>query len=117
MLEESGKWIVGVIMGWDSSQLSGVDMESEDIGVLLVFCELNALVFDTISATERMNDLGVAGFRPVGAVVRDRDGFLLCGRAGISERFQKQLLAEAERMLVEAGVTAGTLCLREGDVH
>jgi hypothetical protein len=109
MLRANGKWVVGLIMGFDPGPLPDSSLQFENLGLILVFCRIDAYVEGTIPTTTQISDLQMAGFEPVGAVVRDAGEVLLCGRTTNSVRVQTQLVVDAPRIFVEAGVKLDTM--------
>src|SRR3954447_18804274 len=98
MLNANGKWVLGLIMGFDPGPLPDARMEMENLGLILVFCRIDAFVTGIIPTTAQISDLKMAGFEAVGAVVRDAGDVLLCGRTTNSMRVQTQLVIDAPRI-------------------
>jgi len=107
MEEEIGKWVSGVIMALDTELLTGHEVEGTHGEVKFNYCAIGALASSTIPTTQRMTELQMAGFAAVGAVLKDGDNLLLCGREGNSERIQRQLKIASPRILAEALVAVG----------
>jgi hypothetical protein len=102
MAKASRTWVEGLVLGFDPGRLP--DSKFEYIGILLVFCKIGSFTSGTILITKQIRELQMAGFQPVGAVLRDGGKYRLCGRESNSSRFQVRLVLDAPRIFVEAGV-------------